>query len=81
MHITSHNGFARKRLFIPTPKLSENPFESHLQFDYYCIHGNKKPLELYRRAKQSKAPLRKLNYLIKSIEENIKSYPKLKCKT
>ena len=65
MHLCSYSNFSRKRFFTPMPKMSKDPIENHLQVDYYCIHGNKKPLKLYKKGK-----------LLNAIRENIKSYPK-----
>jgi len=65
MHVFSGSSFSRKRITIPTPRMSKDPMKNHLMFDYYFIHGNKEPLKLYRKGK-----------LIESIKENIRSYPK-----
>lgn len=48
------------------PKMSENPIENHLMVDYYCIHGNKKPLRLYRKGK-----------ILEAIKENITTTSKI----
>ena len=62
MHLVAKHNYEFD-INIPKLKFPDDAIERHLLLDYYCVHGNKKPLKLYRQGKINQA-----------IEKNIESY-------